>query len=69
MRCNFGQLALQTGRLPLEVGDNTAVHQLSAVALHRPTPFVQHSSETTCPLAELFDVNQPIADVRIATGR
>ena len=69
LRSNFGQLALQPRGLTLKVGDDPAVHQLSAVALHRPATFVQHGGETTCPLSELLDVNQPIADVRIAASR
>ena len=60
------QLLAQTGRLGLEVGDHTGVHQRAAVALHRSTPLDQHGAQAAGTLAQLLDAHHLVADVAVA---
>ena len=64
-----GQFLSEAGGIGLEVGDDAGVEQLTAVALHRPATFAEDRSQPACPLAQLLDAHQPVADVVLAAHR
>ena len=63
---NGGQLVVVAGGVGLQAGDHVGVEQLATVALERPAAFGDHRAETTCPLAQLLDLHQPVAEVVVA---
>ena len=61
-----GELVGVAGGVGLEAGDHVGVEQLAAIALQRPPALGDHRAEATCPLAQLLDQHEAVADVVVA---
>ena len=62
------QLDAEVVGVGLEAGDDTRIHQLPTITLHRSTPFDEHCGDAAGSLAQLLDAHHLVGEVEVATS-